>query len=171
MALSGVAEFVSKIKELVNAPRGVCSRRILNIYRTQVYMSAVIFLLLCLIQPEDREVKELIFYVEQKYNSDTTFKFQKLTTFPESKDTVHYWNCSYVYNTYRFENIVYKLGSGYVVGLRFTFRLGNKTFYLYQADLYEKQNSWVQKRKTKIIVEASDRYGILFYKDLVMMTP
>ena len=122
-------------------------------------------LLFFLIQYNDTIADSLMSLVEQKYNNDTTFRFQKLTTFPELKGEAHYWNYSFLYDGYRNENVVYKLGNSYIVGVRFTYHDGNKIFYLYQADQYEKQTRWIQKRKTKICVEASNRSKIIFYKD------
>lgn len=125
----------------------------------------IILLSFLIIQFNDTITKDLMDYVQRKYNSDTTFIFQKLTTFPILKGSSYYWNY-YPYDYYRNENIIFKLKESYIIGIRFTFYENEKIFYLYQAEKYERNSSsWILKRKTRILVNSLDCLEILFYDD------
>ena len=126
---------------------------------------AISVLLLLQFQYNDTVTEDLMSYVQQNYNNDTTFIFCKLTTFPILKGAAYYWNY-YSYSSYCNENIIYKLGNSYIVGIRFTFYGDNEKIYLYQAEQYENElKQWIIKRKTKICVNAFCQSEILLYND------
>lgn len=120
-------------------------------------------LLFLIIQFNDTIIEDLMSHVQQKYGTDSTFVFQKLTTFPILKGAAYYWHY-YPYD-FRNKNVIF-LKENYIIGIRFTFYDNGQKFYLYQAEKYKQENSlWILKRQTRVLVNSLDFLEILLYSD------